>query len=202
MVDLSPWLIDIEHQLWVDSCTAHAGTSALELLLNKERGIRVELDRYFLFHEISKHPGHLTENIAPILKEIGCPPIGKFDEVLYFIGSIFKSWQRKPSDRQYRKALDYRIRNYERIVDIRAALDRGLPVIVGLQLREAFEDCEWDGYAASPATFKHVMLVVGYRAGEYLLANSWGRSWGEAGLCWMPTKLFEADCYAKWVVIL
>jgi hypothetical protein len=27
-------LIGIENQLWVDSCTAHAGTNALELMLS------------------------------------------------------------------------------------------------------------------------------------------------------------------------
>lgn len=205
--DLSPYLLDIEHQLWVDSCTAHAGTTALELLLNKQRGIKVELDRHFLYHELrerSGNPGfgaHIRE-IGPALKEVGCPPIGKLDELLYFIGAIFKWWQRKPSKRQYRRAQAYRVSNYSQVPDIKAALDSGLPVIVGLTLREAFNDCDWTSYATSPPTIKHVMVVVGYRDSEYLIANSWGKAWGDDGLCWMPMALFDADVYDKWGVSL
>lgn len=205
-VDLSPYLLDIEHQLWVDSCTAHAGTSALELLLNKA-GRGIELDRHFLFHVLRARSGnpdfgaHLRE-IGPALKEIGCPPVGWLDDVLYFIGSILKWWTRKPSARQYRRAAKYRIGDYLEGADIKEALDEGFPVIAGLHLREAFKTCDWSSYAASPHTFKHVLLVVGYRDGEYLLANSWGKSWGDNGLAWMPSTLFEKDCYGRMSVEL
>lgn len=203
-VDLSPFLLDIEHQLWVDSCTAHAGTSALELLLNKS-GKAVELDRHFLYYEVRQRSGnpdfgaHLRE-IGPALKEVGCAPVGWLDNVLYFFGSLFRQWKRKPSARQYRKAAKYRISRYWQVTDVRAELDKGLPVIAGLRLREAFRDCAWDNYMQSPESFKHVVLVVGYRGGEYLIANSWGRLWGTEGMAWMPADIFDATCYERLVI--
>lgn len=189
MIDLSSYLNDTEHQLWVDSCTAHAGTTALEILLNKQ-GKKVELDRVFLFQEISKYPGQLTAHIAPILKDIGCPETGWWDDIYYFLASVFK-WKAKAFSKKHK------ISDYLEGCDIKEALDEGFPVIVGLQLREAFKECDWNDYANSPKTFKHAMVVIGYRDNEYLIVNSWGKSWGDDGLCWMPADLFEADCYYK-----
>ena len=55
---------------------------------------KTELDRHFLFYELRERSGNPDfgahmRHIGPILKEIGCAPIGKWDEMIYFIGSIF-----------------------------------------------------------------------------------------------------------------
>lgn len=211
MNDLSGFVSNIEQQLWLNACGAHAGTTALEMLLAM-RGETVELDRLFLYYNLRQMAGYgdddkgsRVRDIPKALHEVGCPRVHRFqwlDDVLYSIGTLFGGWQKKPSSKRYRAALQYRIGSYEQVTNIRAALSKGSPVIVGMNLRKAFTFCDWGGYADSPITEKHIMVVAGCTDDAYLLVNSWGRLWGDGGMAWMPADLFSADCYEAWAVSL
>ena len=208
---MSEHVADIEHQLWINSCGAHAGTTALEMLLSMS-GKQVELDRLFTYYVLrdmagygDKDNGSRIRDIPKALKEIGCPPVSAnnwLEQLLYFVGIVFGGWTKKPSSKRYEAAKQYRINDYERVADIRSALEQGRPVIVGMNLREAFNDCNWNSYSDSNPTFKHIMVVAGYADDAYLIVNSWGTSWGDGGMAWMPSPLLEADLYDAWSVSL
>ena len=213
-VDLSEYLIDIENQGSLGSCTAQAGTSALELLVKKYKPKKAEeLDRLFLYYMVRKvggldvniDSGAYTRDICKVLEQYGCPPAsnakGADDDTQYALGAYFKQWQREPSPTQFRKAKKYQIKEYARVSDIRGALASGFPVIIGMRIREKFMTCDWSDYRSSPIIGGHAMVVVGYNATHYKLANSWGEKWGDGGFCWMPIDLFEADCHDKWTII-
>jgi hypothetical protein len=204
-VDLSRYVGDIEHQLWLNSCVAHAGTTLMEMLYAM-RGENVELDRTFLYYVLRDIGGYdidgntwtREEDLGTALVEIGVPKSSWLDDILYFVSTVFGAWKHKPSKRRYKAAEKYRLDDFWAVDDIRAELDAGRPVIVGMKIRKAFKTCEWNHYQDSPVYDQHAVLVVGYGENDYLIVNSWGRDWGKNGMAWMPKNLVEADCYGKW----
>lgn len=78
------------------------------------------------------------------------------------------------------------------------ALVQGKPVLVGLEV-----DSEWDTAADrggmldnfKPATVRggHAVSVVGYRAdGRFILRNSWGTGWGDAGFGYATLEYIQS----------
>ena len=85
VIDMSEHVADIEHQLWINSCGAHAGTTALEMLLSMS-GKQVELDRLFTYYVLrdmagygDKDNGSRIRDIPKALKEIGIADGRTFD---------------------------------------------------------------------------------------------------------------------------
>ncbi len=76
------------------------------------------------------------------------------------------------------------------------ALSKGYPVVFGMELWEAFFDYR-EGTITGVVgkdSGGHMMLIVGYRTRfdgkmEFLLLNSWGTTWGEAGYAWLHEDL-------------
>lgn len=201
-MNLSAHIGDIEHQLYLRSCGAHAGTTALEMLLSMQ-GKKVELDRTYLYAVLRHMAGYGDEDkgarladVPKALKE-GVPESSlMWDDVLYIWRTITGFWKRKPKTR---KTL-HRISEYGVAHSIEAAIDECRPVIAGLNIREAFKLPDFVGYSKSPIYDKHIVVVVGYSEHHFLIVNSWGRCWGDEGTAWMPKHLFNEDCYGKWWV--
>lgn len=87
--------------------------------------------------------------------------------------------------------------------ELRQCLAEGFPVIFGILLRESFESdaVAQCGVVPMPrrgekALGGHALTLIGYdddfRGGpHYEVRNSWGRSWGDKGCCWIPAALIE-----------
>ena len=95
----------------------------------------------------------------------------------------------------------YRIQN---LMDIKAALASGLPVVVGMMTPASFTNCK--SYLWTPAStdnmnnsYGHAMTIIGYNdniyGGSFEVLNSWGEDWGINGYVWI--RYSDA---AKWVV--
>lgn len=87
----------------------------------------------------------------------------------------------------------------QRATDVRHALSMGYPVCVGTQVDNAFENYT---KKAKPITAPdpnnllggHMICVVGYNAdGTFRVCNSWGPTWGDAGLFTADEKWIESE---------
>jgi C1A family cysteine protease len=104
----------------------------------------------------------------------------------------------RPSVHAFEEALGHRVADAERVhIDrdaIRACIAAKNPVVFGVQLFESFGGGGNHGRIAMPRPHEekhiggHTMVAVGYDDGDrvFIVRNSWGRAWGEAGYCFLP----------------
>lgn len=75
-----------------------------------------------------------------------------------------------------------------RCTAMRTALAAGFPVGVGMCVDALFESWAggmvYDG-PTGPSLGGHAVRICGYRPGAFLLVNSWGAMWGDAGCAWV-----------------
>jgi hypothetical protein len=82
---------------------------------------------------------------------------------------------------------------------LRLALDKGHFPGVAMEVRDSFYDVRpFDVFDEPRGEFRgnHMVTLVGYRPGAFLLLNSWGRGWGDDGSCWVSDR-FIASHYCK-----
>jgi C1A family cysteine protease len=90
--------------------------------------------------------------------------------------------------------------------DVRALLDAGLAVVLGIPTWPAF-DTPTAGRLAVPHANDldgayHAVSVIGYDeiTAEMLIRNSWGPGWGDNGSVWIPLRFLDIhDCEA-WIL--
>lgn len=214
-VNLAQYLIDIENQGRTNSCTAHAGTSAMELLLKEFKPAKaVELSRLFLYYNTrklsnlqGKDGGAYVRDVVKSLEKFGCVPeeLYPFDE---------SKVQEEPPQNLYTKAKKYKIKRYLRVKDIRGALNDGIPVIIGATIRRPIFYVK--GPISSHVTYfstanynqaekvgGHAMVVVGYDNidNTYIITNSWGTAWGDNGLFKIPRDMIDPDIHDAWAIV-
>lgn len=205
--DLRSRLIDIEDQVSTNSCTAHAGTSALEVVA----GDKVERSRLFLYYNVrllsnlqNTDTGAYTRDICKALAKWGCPPesIYPFNPMLVNV---------PPPATAYREGEKFRIEKYERCADIRAAVAEGFPVIIGARVRQKLNALSGPmnthlaylkDYPSTPVMGGHAMVVVGYddKDASYIIANSWGTKWGDNGCFKIDRGMIHADMLDAWAI--
>ena len=93
------------------------------------------------------------------------------------------------------------------VVMVRDALDRGRPVVLGIRLHATWHGVGADGRVALPASGArdlggHAVLVVGYRANDFVVQNSWGSDWGEDGFAYLPDDYVDRFAVAAWSLAL
>jgi C1A family cysteine protease len=110
----------------------------------------------------------------------------------------------KPTDTCYKDALNNRATTYSRVTrdldQMKSCLAAGYPFVFGFSVYESFESAEVarTGVVPMPDTQQekmvggHAVLAVGYddAAQTFLVRNSWGTGWGQAGYFTMPYAYF------------
>lgn len=222
-VDLRPFAGNVDNQLMLSSCTANAGTSALEILDKKMTGNYEDMSRLFLYfnerEEYSelkgKDAGAYMRDICKSLYQYG---VCKESEWPYNEAKV----NDKPTQQCYDSALNNKVTKYERIdmsgvtfAYVKAALARGYPVICGMYLKEAFlhlkGPLDTHQYQFNTSKYltegliigSHAMLIVGYddAKGYWIIENSWGSGWGDGGYWACPYgAMFDAHTHDLWVI--
>jgi C1A family cysteine protease len=202
-VDLRNLCSPVEQQGGVGSCTANAVVGAMEYLkrdrLNRKvlcmRVIR-DLSRLFVYWNT-----RAIENTI----DVDCgASIRNAIKALASNGTCYEkswpyqedAWAKKPDEKCYKEALDYKIVSYYRVENMDEALNalaQKLPVAFGAMLFESFSEAEKTATVDLPAEGEraiggHAMLIVGYdqEKEEFIVRNSWGTGWGDQGYCYMP----------------
>lgn len=85
-----------------------------------------------------------------------------------------------------------------RCAALRAALDAAFPLGFGMDLTQGYASVGTSGLyvPAGKVAGGHAQRIVGYRAGAFLVANSWGTTWGQEGFAWLTDEqIGGASCY-------
>lgn len=83
----------------------------------------------------------------------------------------------------------------QKVRSVKKALTDGNPVVIGIGAPLSFEEVKnvWQpapNEKPADAVYNQALCVIGYddarQGGAFRVVNSWGRNWGEGGLCWIP----------------
>lgn len=202
-VDMRGMCPAVEDQGTLGSCTAQALVGALEFLEQKDNLPFVDLSRLFLYYNERALIGTISSDSGAMLRD-GIKTLAKdgiCKETRWpYVVSRFK---RKPTKACYREAADHQITSYERLEtlnDMHSCLAAGFPFVFGFSVYESFESQEVarTGVAPMPGPDErvlggHAVLAVGYdeKTARFLVRNSWGTRWGQAGYFTMPFAYLE-----------
>lgn len=215
-VDLTGWCGPVKDQGQEGSCTAHAGTSAIEWIfrryLSKTRQAPVLSPQYLYAWEL------LRQGSFP--QDVGSDGI-TLSETMIFRGACDLSLYPytpgrilRPTPVQDYNARTYSMGAYHGVADSHTAVSilgdpTPWPLLIGFMVYESFEQ-PWEipGMMPIPKDNErlcggHEVLGVGYDVGEtatlrpygtppsILCQNSWGVDWGLQGRFWMPTAILD-----------
>lgn len=223
-VDLRPYCTDT-NQFNIGACAGNSTADSVEVLNSIEderKGVKrdpLQLSRLFIYTmargmmdedqdgqaDIDKDEGTFIRLCFEVLSRYGI-----CDESVwpYDTSKVFTS----PSMKALRQATGHRIHSYYRIKGegdercdaVRSALRGKHPVVFGTLIDSAF--MSWRGSLTPISEPKgkteggHAMLIVGCLGENFLVKNSWGRSWGDNGYWLMsPSYLMWQNTWDLWV---
>jgi len=130
------------------------------------------------------------------MKEIGSPLYKDFDvrcavEIPDSVYQKAKSHRLKEYTKLFGLKEDYRVR----IRETRKALMNGNPVLMGMDITNAFLSANVVYEPDSISVGGHAMTIIGYDddkfgSGAFEVINSWGEDWGNQGFMWIRYKDF------------
>jgi hypothetical protein len=91
------------------------------------------------------------------------------------------------------------------VAGVRAYLDAGTPVLLGLTVFDTFFRPDAAGHIGDPAPGakargRHAVLAVGHHPHELLIRNSWGPTWALGGYAWISDGYVGTHAGDVWVV--
>jgi C1A family cysteine protease len=198
-VDLRKKCPPVYDQGHLGSCTANALSAAFQFDLKKQKKPDFMPSRLFIYYnervlihtENSDSGAYIRDGIKSMDKQGVCMEkswpydIDKFTE--------------KPPAKCYKDALKNQIQSYHRLTNVlnqlQACLAEGYPFVFGFTVFQSFMTAEVarTGKMPMPKPSEkvlggHAVMAVGYddikRA--FIVRNSWGKAWGDAGYFYMP----------------
>lgn len=197
--DLSRHALPAFDQGRIGSCVGHGTTLAWDMQHHRATGKHLPLSRLMAYYNAREVEGYAhADTGCQIVDAVNClVKYGSCDERWWpYIESKFAV---KPPPCRYREALDHRvIRSYK--VDntdgksIRLALTNGWPVVFGSLVYDGIQHLtRTNDVLPMPRkgeryTGAHCMTIIGHDDARrlYRVQNSWGRTWGDNGRCWIP----------------
>jgi C1A family cysteine protease len=181
------------------SCTANAIAGALQYARKAQKETDSMLSRLFVYYNERAMEGTVKSDSGAQIRD-GIKSVAKQGACLEanwpYVISKFAS---KPSTACYSQALKFEALVYESVAQSRLALQTalaaGFPVVLGFTVYESFESAAVAKSGNAPMPKKnesvlggHAVCLVGYdnSKGLWLLRNSWGTSWGQAGYFTLP----------------
>jgi len=230
IVDLRPWCSPIENQGSLGSCTANAGVGMYEYFERRAFGTHSNASRLFLYKVTRNLLGwtgdtgaYLRTTMAALVL-FGTPPekfwpyiIADFEKeptaFCYAYAQSFQALQYYRLDPPGTTPLAFlnTIKNY---------LNAGYVSIIGFTVYNSYSQAAVTGKIPFPvATDKvvggHAIAIVGYddtmkiknankggveTTGAFIIRNSWGTGWGQAGYGYLPYEYVNrglaVDCWS------
>ena len=213
-LDLKPHVFEIEDQGSIGSCTANSTISACEQLRPGN------YSRLFAYYNARRDSGNMGNGVE----------LRRMINTLYVQGAPEeKDWPyiaanenvQPPASLYNGKTKIYAIKKYEKLFScahgdimpqdrdyrITAALNAGLPVIIGAQIRNDLYRLSgpWQTHKLSLTEHvisNHAMLIIGYddTVRKWLVQNSWGKYYADGGFFGYGYDNLAQDCYEAWVV--
>lgn len=205
-VDLRPICIPkvIYDQGQLGSCTANAWAALAQTLMIKQKpGHSFQPSRNFIYYNEREIDGTINEDSgaqladgAKVLSTLGVPA-----EISWPYEE--NRWLWKPFDTVYTIAAQHKIDKElnlnQDLYSFKACLASGFPFVGGFTVYESFESnhVARTGVVNLPGSSEqivggHAIMVVGYDDANqrFIVRNSWGASWGQAGYFTIPYDYF------------
>ena len=119
---------------------------------------------------------------------------------------------RKPTAACYKEGLKHRISSYHRLQTLDEMLNclaEGFPFVFGFTVYESFESLKVAQTGIAPMPKKteralggHAVMAVGYdqKQKRFIVRNSWGTQWGQAGYFTLPYAYIETLASDFWTI--
>jgi len=198
-VDLRPKMPPVYDQGQLGSCTANAIAGSFEFAIDKELKPDFVPSRLFIYYNERVIEGTVKTdsgaNIRDGIKSANTQGVCPETEWPYTI-SKFKT---KPTAKSYKDALKTVVKTYSAVNQdlnsMKTCLALGYPFVFGFSVYTSFESAsvESTGIVNLPTKTEkllggHAVVAVGYddSTQRFIVRNSWGSSWGQAGYFTIP----------------
>ncbi len=226
--DLRPWCAPIEDQGELGSCTANAAVGLVEYFERRAHGTYIDASRLFLYkvtrsllHWTGDTGAYLRSTMGG-LALFGVPPeeywpyaVDRFDaEPPPFCYAFAQNYQAI----QYYRLDPSGVSRDALLSRIKTNLGSGLPSMFGFTVYSSVDQAKTSGKIPYPTKGErvvggHAIDAVGYddamkikntnaggkeTKGAFLIRNSWGPGWGDAGYGWLPYEYVLAGLAVDW----
>lgn len=208
-VDLREWDSLVEDQGLLGSCTAQAMTSAYELMVRYQYpGAYVELSELFVYYNTRIYYGEQAFDTGATLRDTlkSCRQYGLCRENLWPYD--IEKFDDRPPYSAYQDAKDRTVTEYTALKNqpsILESIDDYHPVLIAMEVYKSFENLRGNSILPMPGENEqslggHAVVLVGYDTTKnlYLVKNSYGAGWGNAGYFWMPFEYYTQYGWEAW----
>jgi hypothetical protein len=227
-VDMRQYASAIEDQGQIGSCTGNSIAGLIELIDRKKSNKALDVSRLFIYYEERVLEGSVRYDAGAYIRDgiKVCYTKGAPLESLWpYIENKFAT---KPTAAAYTDALKRKVTGYQKCADFAAvknALAAGNPVVIGFSVYDSFEGAWGDiphgqagsgmmpypnknteqllgGHAVAIVGYDDTMPVAGKANGRFIVRNSWGTGWGDAGYFYMPYDVLKTPGMASdfWLI--
>jgi C1A family cysteine protease len=203
-VDLRPACPPVYDQGQLGSCTANAIGAAHQFEQIKQDAKAAFIpSRLFIYynersieHTVDQDSGGMLRDGLKSVAQQGVCPETDWPYVI-------TKFTNKPTPTCYKEAKDNQVTSYQSVAQtpdqMKSCLALGYPFVLGFSVYESFESPAVAKSGIVPMPKKgekmlggHAVLVVGYDDSQsrFIVRNSWGTGWGQAGYFMMPYDYF------------
>jgi C1A family cysteine protease len=198
LVDLRPQMPPVVDQGQLGSCTANSLAGDLGFLEIKCGKVFAPLSRLFIYYDERALEGTINQDSGAMLRD-GIKTLasqGVCSEALWPYNVA--QFRKRPAPACYVQAATHKITSYHRLntlADMKSCLASGYPFVFGFTVYESFESnaVAQTGVVSIPTPGEkplggHAVCAVGYddSTQRFLVRNSWGPGWGQAGYFTIP----------------
>lgn len=199
-VDLRPQCPPIYDQGNLGSCTSMGVGGLAQFLMMKEKHESFVPSRLFIYYgervienSVNEDAGANIRDGMKVVSQLGCPHESTWPYVI-------SQFAKKPPQVAYTDGLKHKISQFSRVDNtnlntMKACLANGYPIVFGFTVYSSFEYSSTAKTGIVPMPKKnesvlggHCCLIAGYddNKNSFIVRNSWGKSWGLEGYCFMP----------------
>ncbi|HEY5998798.1 MAG TPA: C1 family peptidase [bacterium] len=230
--DLRAWCPPVEDQGRLGSCTANAGVALLEYFERRASGKHVDASRLFLYKatrnlaRLTGDSGAYLRSTMGALVLFGAPPeeFWPYDEDAFDKEPPAFCYAYAANYRTISYfALDPPGTAPAALIErAKTHLAAGMPAMFGFTVYSSIEQAGADGAIPLPGRKEkvqggHAVVAVGYddarrirnrepgapeTVGAFLIRNSWGTGWGDAGYGWLPYAYVGAGLAEDWWTLI
>ena len=211
-IDLRSEDSSIENQGHLGSCTANALAGHLQFLEKVNGQTYKDVSRLFIYYNeraiegtVNFDSGAMIRDGIKVLAKYGVCPESTWP---YDISQF----THKPTAACYKEGLKRRIVSYHRLETLDEMLNclaEGFPFVFGFTVYESFESLKVAQTGIAPMPKKseraiggHAVMAIGYdqKQKRFIVRNSWGPQWGQAGYFTLPYAYIETLADDFWTI--